>query len=209
MHDACDGKAERSDAKGLGSGALNGVGKEGSTPLLWLLMNCEQSQNAAGLLVEAGADPHLFAKAIQASPATFAVRNLPAEFTVAMLDAGMDPNVRYENYADSPTLLHKAVMYRNRSAVSHLIRSGASLESRNASGDTPLLFVRANQYDIALLLLEAGANPHARNNQDNGICERMAAVSYTPPEVGPDYKAQFVEKLKETGIDCGSHIRSH
>ena len=141
-------------------------------------MNCEQSQNAAGLLVEAGADPHLFAKAIQASPATFAVRNLPAEFTVAMLDAGMDPNVRYENYADSPTLLHKAVMKRVSSMT-------------------------------AALLLEAGANPHARNNQDNGICERMAAVSYTPPEVGPDYKAQFVEKLKETGIDCGSHIRSH
>lgn len=199
---ACKGTVNLSNVKGISPDELNRSGKDGTSPLLWLIANCEDSQGAAKIMVHLGANPHLFNEALRTSPAIFAIRNLSASYTKAMLDAGMDPNFKYQAYADSPTLLHKAVMYRNRDAVKSLISHGADLESRNASGDTPLLFVRANQYDIALILLEAGADPFVKNNQGNDICHRLLAANYTRPAEAPDYRAIFVKNLAEKGVRC-------
>ena len=48
------------------------------------------------------------------------------------------------------------------------------MDARNASGDTPLLFLRANQYAIGIKLLDAGADPSVHNFQGNSLCDVVA-----------------------------------
>lgn len=199
---ACAGDIENLENLYLAPDDINAVGNDGTSPLLWLLANCEGSQDASAKLISLGADPHLFSPSRHASPATFAVRNLPSSYLRAMLEAGMDPNHRYENYADSPTLLFKAVMYRDEEKVDDLLRYEASLEARNASGDTPLLFIRANQWAIGRTLLKAGADAKVENEQGHDICYRLNSANYSPPEHGPDYKRLFVDDLQSLGIAC-------
>ena len=183
---------------------INVVGRDGSSPLLWLLMHGENAQNGVQLLMRLGADPHKFSKQLHTSPAVYAVRHTDSSYLSAMISAGMDANHRYDEYLDSPTLLFHAITSGDVAKVKMLSDNGADLEARNASGETPLLYIRLNQYDIALLLLLKGANPRATNKQGHSVCHLITDVPYTPPPNGLDYRKEYIQELEKRNIICTS-----
>jgi uncharacterized protein len=184
---------------------LNTLGTDGSSPLYWLLRNCRAAPERVSELVSEGANPHLYLPQYNVSPAIFAVREMEAVYLKAMLRAGLEPNHKYSEFLDSPTLLFFAVMFRDKQKVEMLLDAGANIEERNASGDTPLLFVRANQFEVALTLLKHGADAHARNNQGHDICYRIFGNRYVAPSAGPDYRSLLLLELRNRGVDCSAH----
>ena len=93
-------------------------------------------------------------------------------------------------------------MFREEGKVSRLIESGARLEERNGSGDTPLLFMRVNQYAVGTVLLEAGSDPRARDRAGHDICYRVQQARYAPPPTGPDPRSTFLIALRRRGVVC-------
>ena len=88
-----------------------------------------------------------------------------SEFTLALLEAGADPNARGSLRA---TPLHHAAKDGLGQAVELLVAAGADLHAEDKDGDTPLhwAFVGDVEFAPAVLgkLLEAGADPNARGS---------------------------------------------
>jgi ankyrin repeat protein len=66
---------------------------------------------------------------------------------------------------------HAAASYGEDDLIQFLVSSGANIELTDHDGDTPLLVCEnAATYE---LLIRLGANPNARNNNNEGIIEKI------------------------------------
>ena len=89
-----------------------------------------------------------------------------AEWVEACLEAGADPNARYEN-GDTP--LHRLQSWSGVGGrvASLLLAAGADPNARDNQGDTPLHAAAESEapsdFEVAVVLLEGGADPNARN----------------------------------------------
>jgi ankyrin repeat protein len=202
---ACKGNISKEAQTGLSQSNVNAIGKNGFSPLYWMLKECP-SPAATELLVRRGADPHKFLPEPGISPAILVVRDFPVSYLQIMIEGGMDANYRYGELIDAPTLLFQAIMFIEQDKVEALLEAGANIEERNASGETPLLFISANQHRIGLSLLKAGADPKARSSDGQDICDVIRATQYTPPESGVDHRARFLEALRVRGVFCNPPI---
>ncbi len=150
---------------------VNGIGQRGMTPLLWAL----GKRNVMGFLwlLEHGADPNLVSccdvKRPQLSPMGMAAKGGDSRFLEALLSHGGNPNLTVDDAERTP--ISYAVTLRRTRNIELLIQHHADLnrvELTNypiaAAGDSVLeLAIGLNYFEVALLLLRAGADPCVKN----------------------------------------------
>lgn len=96
------------------------------------------------------------------------------------------PVAQYEHEYDAQMFL--AIGNDRTETVRGLLNTGRSIEMRNASGDTPLLYaVRGNAQNTVRMLLGRGANPNAANNQG------VTALHYAMVVDSPQMAAALLE----------------
>ncbi len=118
------------------------------------------------------------------------------------------------------TALHYAVRDGDVEAAEVLMEARADINAASA-GDksTPLIVAAVNgQYDLAMTLLERGANPNLAN--DDGVLPLFAAINnewalrtwYPQPTAGTQQRAsylQLMEALLKKGADPNARTLSH
>lgn len=136
---------------------INTKNKNGFTPLLYTLKwNCRNQEEAARLLINAGADVN-----VQENEGNTALHLTRKQKIVEMLlNAGANVNIK-NNVGDTP--LHSVVNYSN--LVQLLVDKGADVNASNNKGKTPLHFTRRTS--TARLLINAGADITVRDNKGN------------------------------------------
>lgn len=103
-----------------------------------------------------------------------------SEITAA-LDAGADPDARYEGHPNKPHTLHLAVQQSSPKQALMLIRAGANLDQRNDAGQTPLHNAVTYGCTVpAQTLLAHGADVHIADKSGNTPLH-MAVVNYSDP----------------------------
>jgi len=141
----------------------NGRDEGGFTPLhqaaFW------EKPEAIKALVRAGADLEAKTNTTTfhgAPPLHWAARGRIAA-TVALLDAGADPNSRE---IDGWTPLHQAAQYGTDKIIKSLVQAGANLEARDKYDETPLHWAAQwGTVHTVTALLDAGANPKAKDQK--------------------------------------------
>ena len=118
------------------------------------------------------------------------------------------------------TALHYAVRDGHAQAVSMLLEAGLDLNlPTEGDGTTPMALAIINgQYDLALTLLERGADPNLAN--DDGVAPLFATLNnewalrtwYPQPTAQQQQRAsylQLLESLLKAGADPNARTRSH
>jgi len=149
----------------------NGAGRDGTTPLLWLVR--VDDVETARLLVKAGADVKL-ANRNGLTPLALAAANGSAAMLKLLVDAGADVNAP-DPAGETPLML--AARVGKLDALRVLMERGAVLEAKDAQFEqTPLMVaVRENHPQVVRLMVELGANVNARTR-----------VGITPPFILPN-----------------------
>lgn len=132
---------------------------DGTTALFWAIFR--DDLETADLLIRAGADVNV-ANDLGVSPLWVAANNANAAAIARLAAAGADPNVAPPS---GGTPLMRAVWAGNVHAVRALTAMHANPNATEPSHDqTALMFaVAAQQPEIVKVLLESGANVHARS----------------------------------------------
>jgi len=136
----------------------------------------------ARLLLDAGVDPNVQTKAGR-SALSIAISEGHEDLVRLLLEHGADPNL---SSGLNSSLIAGAVREQNKTFVSQLLAAGADVNGAGR-GRSPLYWaIETRDADLALLLLNAGADP----NRDAAIVQ-AARRGMT----------QVVDKMIETGCD--------
>jgi len=100
-----------------------------------------------------------------------------AEVKRLVVDCGVDPNVREDDYGATP--LHAAAEYGYSEIVEVLLEHGAAPNIREKYGDTPLHYAAMfGNSKVVEVLLEHGADPNIRDKQGATPLHYAAAFDY-------------------------------
>jgi len=178
-------------------------GKDDVDPLFWLVVISEAKQIewAVSELLFAGANPHNLPSNQSFSAFIHAIRSERLEVVKAFLDAGVDPNYRYSNLESAPTPVFHALDTRNSFLLKLLLEYGVELEMRNSSMFTPLLYTRTNNWELAYLLLKAGADFRAENNQGKSILWWLKNNGYSVRPASIDWRDKVASFIIARGVD--------
>jgi len=149
----------------------NTPGRDGTTPLLWIV-RVDDVETAKALL-KAGADVKA-ANRQGLTPLALAASNGSAAMLKVLLDAGADANA-VDPANETP--LMAAARVGNLDAVRVVLEHGATIETKDAQFEQTALMVavRENHPQVVKLLVELGANVNARTR-----------VGVTPPFILPN-----------------------
>jgi ankyrin repeat protein len=145
------------DAKGSAS-VTNYVG---TTPLHLAAEGAKT--NLMALLLERGANPNAMTLDNDWTPLMAAIGALSTNAVRLLLENGADPNLAGGYYQEKPNSpLHLASSFAPAPGIVKLLHAAkANIEATNGAGFTPLqAAVRYQKDDVALVLLDAGANPN-------------------------------------------------
>jgi ankyrin repeat protein len=138
---------------------VNAPQPDGATAIAWAAH--WNDLEAAELLLRAGADVNT-ANDFGVTPLSLACTNGSAAMVERLLAAGADPN---RGQATGETPLMTAARTGNVAAVKALLARGADVDAReNVAGQTALMWSVSERHpEVARLLIEEGANVHARS----------------------------------------------
>lgn len=179
---------------------VNYVGKEGVTPLFWVMM--KRSKTGMKRLLMAGADPNY--KAIdsrQYSAVNYAAGGDDSQFLEILLEYGGDPNSIKGDRGDSSL---QVAIYQNRvENVKLLMKYGADINLpgslRSTAAETA---VKLNRFDLAVYLLEQGYN------HDLQRLARLTEISLVDPDSeAQKWKLKLLEMLKQRGVKFPAFVR--
>lgn len=137
---------------------IDAPGKHGVT-LLGFAVN-DENPIAIKALMALGADPSIEIPEL-GSVAYHAMWRKSDKALRALLESGMDPNLRDEE----DTLIFNTPSLEQSNAMKLLVEYGADVNARDSLGNTPLIHILPVRFDDSLYLLEHGADPYAMNNE--------------------------------------------
>ena len=189
---------------------INGVGERGMTPLLWAL----GKRNMAGFLwlLEHGADPNFVSccdtKRPKLSPMAMAAQGNDSRFLKVLLSHRGNPNLIIDDAERTP--IFYAVTLRRMPNIELLIQHHADLNRVTQSDITVMAFgdtvlqqaLDSSQFEIALLLLRAGADPCVKDRSGHTVAGGMVGRgnSGSTPQDREAFP-QIIEYLKR--YTCG------
>ncbi|SDS66209.1 ankyrin repeat domain-containing protein [Actinoplanes derwentensis] len=105
-----------------------------------------------------------------------------------LLDAGMDPNLRDSR---GRTLMHRLRSYDHRVLLPRLLAEGLDINARDLEGSTPLYLAVVYQVpaDLIIALSDAGADPHAPNQDDMTVFDYFDDVLEYRDDLEPEFAA--------------------
>ena len=156
---------------------------------------------SARQLLRAGADPFFPTSEISslANPALFALELYKPDIFSVLLEEGMDPNGGLEG--EGASLLKSSLFKPDDRRLRQLIATpGINLNLADRVDKTPLaVAIASGQYDRAILLLQAGANPRLGNI--NKLGELLSPLHAAKPGSEEDKtKQELIRRLQATGM---------
>lgn len=137
---------------------LNTHGRDGITPLFWLLM--QSNEEAVALALQLGADPNFVAEDGRHTVPTVAGGN-GDRLMELLLEHGGDPNARN---LDGEPALFQAIGNERWSQIEMLLEQGADINKTDLSNTTSAKYAAMiNQFEIAHYLISRGADPLVRD----------------------------------------------
>jgi hypothetical protein len=183
---------------------VNATGKGNMTPLMWAFP--DEMFERFNLLLELGADPNIkitdnlgvqsgFMKGD--SVTTMSAKTRFANYFEAVMKHGGDPNMR--NGFNQPVLhsIIEAPIKDCKSRCALALKQGADIEGRWAGGTPVITAVICGKFDIAIFLLEQGADSKAYH--DDELLRVIHLVLRKEKDLGrlpPEYLISF-ERLTE------------
>lgn len=192
----------------LAQGAnVNAIGKEGMTPLFWVIG--KQSLEGFRFLLSHGANPNLLVrwqdtKGREQSENTLRLAAMleNAAYLQAALDAGGNPNLIVNSTSQTP--LYTAILHQRRANVVLLLQRGASIDHRDKSSTTPINYaVNARHYALALQLLRSKADPTIDDRWGYDAIDTTKQFGNRGVVIGSADEAaytEFVAELKRLGL---------
>ncbi|UJR53775.1 ankyrin repeat domain-containing protein [Dickeya zeae] len=187
-------EARRQLAQGLN---LNIHGKEGITPLLWLVM--EKNKSATQLALKLGADPNFRAGNGNNAVNMVAGAKSP-EWLKMMLDAGGDPNSMDAN--KSPVLF-SAINESRWDEIKLLVERGADLNLEDAQKRNSALYAAyINEYETVYWLIEHGAKVDTYSATGGSLAWRVHDSLSIVANNSPNYSwlLKVKQQLQQRGI---------
>ena len=196
-------QAERLVAEGA---SVDGVGKEGMTPLFWTLS--QQDQRGFRFLLEKGASANRSVSyadergRLRMDSAMHLAATIDDDgFLNALLEHGGDPNLVVEQDGWPP--IYRSILHQRNRSVELLIKYGADINFRDISGKTPINYaVSMNHYSIALLLMRMGGDPKIKNKWGFSAIDtarQFGARGYLKREDEVAFP-QFIAELERRGL---------
>lgn len=203
------------DAKGMSqavkAGAdVNGVGRDGMLPLYWALAN--RSLKGMQWLLEHGADPNKRTtipadwswKKVKPSPIILAV-SYPEYYPGTGHDMPyLKLLLEHGGNANQKTSYGRTLLFgvHNIEQARLLLEHGADVNHQDIDGETALVdTIQGGAYDIALLLLKAGADPTIKEDKHGytAIDDIQAFGMYTPYKYRRQAYAKMIHLLQQRG----------
>ncbi|WP_430782846.1 ankyrin repeat domain-containing protein [Actinoplanes sp. G11-F43] len=112
-----------------------------------------------------------------------------------LLDDGMDPHLRDSR---GRTLMHRLRSYDHRVLFPRLLAAGLDIGARDLEGSTPLFLAVVYQApaDLIIALVDAGADPHAPNQDGMSVVDYLDDVLDYREDLDPDF-ATAVAHIRE------------
>ena len=201
---------------------VNYVGRDGMRPVLWAII--KQSLTGLKSLLDNGADANVTVKADnlpRESALTMAAWLKDAGYLEELLKHGANPNApvawnqdisRWKNMHDAglpnpvplevrDTAIFMVVVGGYQESISLLMKYGADVNWRDASGNTPIhKAIFRNSYQMALLLYHSGADPKIKNKMDLSSLDTLKKykdlATYTTDD-RKAYKKMVAEFIKD------------
>lgn len=182
------------------------IGREGMVPLYWALLK----RSAVGFkyLLEQGANPHTVTslpdefQESKASVMDLAASDPDPSYIKALLEHGANPNIVVNEW--NHPIIYRAIMTDRLENVKLLVLYGADINHKDKLNRTPLMkAVTARQFEIALFLLQAGADPTIEYDLGGSpidIVEKYGARGIVKGSNDDAAYDEFVKELQERGF---------
>jgi len=193
-------KGQEEDAQALlqEGVSFNRHGKDGITPLFYLLI--KQDKPAMRLALALGADPD-FAEPNGNTPVAMASGAIDDELLEILLEGGGDPNSLDHNGYPA---IFGAIGEERLNQVNLLIKNGADINLRNESGEHSLLHASyLNKYQLIYFLIDKGVDITYRDEGDVDIAWQLHD-KLTKNRLSPEFPAyEWALKVRQQLIDRG------
>lgn len=179
--------------KQLAAGAdINFIGKEGISPLLWVMSASSFNQSGMEYMLKNGANPNYRVSQRNASAMYFAAGGQYPHMLVLMLKYGGDPNLVGEG--DKAMLAVAADEYRKEN-IEILLKSGADINRLDKRGySAAQQAVAGGHYDLVAYFLERGLTANLQF-----LAKGVEARVIDPDSDQQVWKNKVIEMLKARG----------
>ena len=165
--------------------------RDGETLLKFAIKR--NDERAVKGLLALGASPNL---PPDAAPVAAAVEMANVEVVRALLDAGAEP----DGVTNGESALWRAALGDRLEVAQLLLQRGANVDLGNRDGMTPALAaVTAGNYNMALFLLQRGANPAAKTLNGTSLAEWARRSRIDPQSEEGQARERLFLELKSAG----------
>lgn len=173
----------------------NAFGKDGMTPLLWVLGH--KDKKAMKALLSVGADPNLKLEGKE-SPMSLAAGAKDTEFIKILLTGGGDPNAK--NRLNKPAIF-VAIGQHRFDIVKTLLDHGANIDAVDNTKKTPVMYAaNLNQYEIAYYLLNKGADHKHLTRGGVSLAEIVQDSTVDPEFAAYELRQKVMKILEDRGV---------
>lgn len=174
---------------------VNTVGKEGMTPLMWVLG--KQSKQGMRILLTLGANPNFVAPNGE-SVVTMAAGAEDSELLKIVMDGGGNPDIK--NSRGEPVLF-TAIEQRRWLNLRLLLDSGADINAVDKAGETAMLRAATlNQFEQVAYLIGRGADFTIPNIHGGSVALRVQERRLNPELPNYQWQQKVRKMLEARGV---------